>query len=316
MHYTDRMTRLLDLQFQGCPGVIATAVLPCDGGVVLVDPGPSSCLPALEAGLDGLGLGLRDVRALLLTHIHLDHAGAAGTLARRHPGLPVYVHTLGAWHLGKPEKLLASATRLYGADMDRLWGEFVAVPAESLKPLSGGETLALGGRTLEVAYTPGHASHHVTYFDPDTGVAYVGDTCGVRIAGLGPLPATPPPDIDPPKWQASLTAIEAWRPRQLFLTHFGAVDDAMSVLARFRRDLVDVVTRARDLLRQGGDDRALEAQWTEQLRSLVREAGLSPEARRAAELAAPFDQGWQGLVRYWRKRVEREGPGALEAPPG
>lgn len=315
MHYTDHMVRFVDLQFQGCAGVIATAVLPCEGGVLLVDPGPSSCLPALEAGLAGLGLGWHDVRALLVTHIHLDHAGSAGTLARQHPGLPVYVHTLGAWHLAKPEKLLASASRLYGADMERLWGAFEAVPADALRPLSGGETLDLGGRRLEVAYTPGHASHHVTYFDPDTDTAYVGDTCGVRIGGLGPLPATPPPDVDPRGWQQSLATIEGWHPRQLFLTHFGPVLDAMAVLASFRRDLTDVLVRARDLLREGGDERALEARWSGQLRQLVEDAGLSPEERRAAELAAPFDQGWQGLARYWRKRMDREGPGALAALP-
>lgn len=315
LHYTARMARTIDLHFQGCPGVIATAVLPCEGGVLLVDPGPSSCLPALEGGLAGLGLGWPDVRGLLLTHIHLDHAGASGTLARRLPGLPVYVHELGAWHLGKPEKLLASATRLYGADMDRLWGEFAAVPTDALRPLSGDETLAIGGRILDVAYTPGHASHHVAYHDRAERTVYVGDTCGVRVAGLGPMPATPPPDVDPAKWEESLQAIEAWGPLRLFLTHFGPVDDAPAVLARFRRDLRDAVARARDLIRRGGDDAELERAWSDDLRRVVRAAGLTGEARHAVELAAPFEQGWQGLARYWRKRVERDGAGVLEAPP-
>ena len=191
-----RVSTTIDLQFQGRPGVIATAVIPVGGGVVLVDPGPTSCLPALEAGLAALHHRLADVRALLLTHIHLDHAGAAGTIVARVPGLPVYVHDIGARHLASPEKLLASATRLYGAAMDSLWGEFRAVPAASLRSLAGGETLDLDGRRFDVAYTPGHAVHHVSYLDRTDGTAYVGDTAGIRVRPGYVLPATPPPDID------------------------------------------------------------------------------------------------------------------------
>src|SRR5262245_11136162 len=145
-----RMSTTIDLQFQGRSRVIATAVIPVGGGVVLVDPGPTSCLPALEAGLAAVQHSLADVRAVLLTHIHLDHAGASGTLAARVPGLPVYVHEIGARHLASPEKLLASATRLYGAAMDTLWGEFRAVPAASLRVLAGGEALDIDGRRFDV----------------------------------------------------------------------------------------------------------------------------------------------------------------------
>ena len=173
----------IDLQFLGRARVIATAAIPCDDGVVLVDPGPSSCRAALGAGLAQHGYGLGDVRALLLTHIHLDHAGAAGTLAQAFPGLPVYVHEVGARHLASPEKLLASATRLYGADMERLWGEFRAVPAAALRPLSGGETIAIAGRRFDVLYTPGHAVHHVSYRDHADGMALRGRRRGHRGAG-------------------------------------------------------------------------------------------------------------------------------------
>ena len=200
------MSTTIDMQFQGRAGVIATAVVPVGGGVVLVDPGPSSCLAALERGLAVLSHTLEDVRGVLLTHIHLDHAGAAGTIARRVPGVPIYVHERGAIHLASPDKLLASATRLYGAAMDQLWGEFLAVPATSLRALGGGETVTLDGRRFAVAYTPGHAVHHVSYLDTSDGTAYVGDTAGIRTSPGYVLPATPPPDIDLEAWEASLLA--------------------------------------------------------------------------------------------------------------
>src|SRR5262249_23993760 len=158
----------VDVRFLGVPGVIATAVLHGPAGVALVDPGPSSTLGNLEQELRDAGIAMTDVRTLLLTHIHLDHGGATGTLVRNHPHLRVYVHEKGAPHMADPEKLLASAKRLYGDDMDRLWGEVLPVPRDALVSLSGGERISAGGRALQVAYTPGHASHHVSYFSSDS----------------------------------------------------------------------------------------------------------------------------------------------------
>lgn len=308
------MPHTLDLHFLGRAGVIATAAIPCDGGVVLVDPGPTSCLPALTRALAAHGYGLGDVRALLITHIHLDHAGAAGTLAQAWPGLPVYVHTIGAKHLAQPEKLLASATRLYGAEMDRLWGAFLAVPEASLRPLTGGESIAIGGRTFEVAYTPGHAVHHVSYLDTADRMAYVGDTAGILVGGYA-LAATPPPDIDIPRWDESLRAIAALAPVSLFLTHFGVVGDAAAHVARYREVLRRSADRAREAVRAGGDEVALTEAWVRWLRGDARTV-VGEDAAAALEAAAPFDQIWQGLARYWRKRVEREGAAALDAPLG
>ena len=212
----------IDLQFQDTPRVIATAVLSGPGGVALVDPGPSSSLGTLKGELERAGISMRDVTALLITHIHLDHAGSAGTLVRENPKLRVLVHAKGAPHLIDPGKLLASATRLYGDAMDRLWGEVAPVPAQALVVLHGGERVEEGGRSLEVAYTPGHASHHVSYFAPDAGIAFVGDTAGVKVVPDGDVvPPTPPPDIDLEAWRDSLARIEQWRPDTLFLTHFG-----------------------------------------------------------------------------------------------
>ena len=205
-------------------------------GLTLIDPGPTSCLPALEAGLRDRGLTLRDVRTLLLTHIHLDHAGATGTIVERVPGIRVYVHERGAPHMIDPEKLLASATRLYGDQMDTLWGAFLPVPASQVTVLTGGERLNSAGTSLRVAYTPGHAKHHVSFLDERAGMAYVGDTAGIRISGDYLLAPTPPPDIDIEAWQASLDVIDAWQPVSLFLTHFGPVTPARAHLARFRDD--------------------------------------------------------------------------------
>jgi glyoxylase-like metal-dependent hydrolase (beta-lactamase superfamily II) len=174
-----------DVHFIGLPGIIASVVLHGPGGAAIIDPGPTSTLPALVAGLSRAGIAMADVSALLLTHIHLDHAGATGTLVRQQPELRVYVHEKGAPHLVDPTRLLASATRLYGDAMDRLWGDVLPVPAHALTVLAGGERISAGGRDLDIAYTPGHASHHVSYFSADTGIAFVGDTAGVRLTPGG-----------------------------------------------------------------------------------------------------------------------------------
>jgi glyoxylase-like metal-dependent hydrolase (beta-lactamase superfamily II) len=185
-------------------------------GDVLVDPGPSSCLPTLLEAL-----GDARPRALLLTHIHLDHAGATGSLVQRWPELEVYVHERGARHMIDPSRLLDSARRLYGEDMDRLWGEMVPVPERNVTVLHGGETVC---GAFEVAYTPGHASHHVSYLHD--GTAFVGDVGGVRIAPDGPtIPPTPPPDVDVDAWHESIERIRAWTPEQLAITHAGAYED-------------------------------------------------------------------------------------------
>lgn len=295
------MSDYIDLRFRGSDRVIATAVLSGPDGVTLVDPGPTSCLPALEDGLRQRGLTLRDVRALLLTHIHLDHAGAAGTIVERVPAIRVYVHERGAPHLIDPAKLLASATRLYGDQMDTLWGAFLPVPSANVNVLQGGERVAVAGTTLRVAYTPGHAKHHVSYLDETTGAAYVGDTGGIRVSGDYLLAPTPPPDIDLAAWRQSLDDIEAWQPVSLLLTHFGVVTGAKAHLARFREVLARQAEAVRESLVAGRTDEERTQVFVERLRRDIRQALPEHEAR-ATELAAPFDQLWQGLARYWSKQ--------------
>jgi glyoxylase-like metal-dependent hydrolase (beta-lactamase superfamily II) len=228
----------LDMNWVGRPKSIAAALLESENHRALIDPGPESTLATLREQLSRRGITISDLNAILLTHIHLDHAGATGELVRENPKLKVYVHANGAPHMVDPSKLLASAGRLWGDQLPILFGETLPVPQENLHILEGGETLNLGKRQLDVAYTPGHASHHVTYFDDAEGVAFIGDVGGIRIDN-GPyiLPATPPPDVDLTLWDRSFETILSRRPSKLFLTHFAWSDDPAAHLAEFRERL-------------------------------------------------------------------------------
>jgi glyoxylase-like metal-dependent hydrolase (beta-lactamase superfamily II) len=252
---------------------------------LIVDPGPTSCLDTLLGGLED------EPRGLLLTHIHLDHAGASGPLVERFPDLRVYVHEVGAPHLMDPEKLLRSAARLYGEEnMNRLWGRVVPVPQANLIALEGGEAV----EGMRVAHTPGHASHHVCYLDEDTGDCYVGDVAGVRIPpGDLTIPPTPPPDIDVEAWERSIELVRAWRPDRLRLTHFGPLADVDAQLDA----IGDRLRRWSGLAREG--DRAAF------LRAIDAELDASdPGTAARIRQAAPPEQLWMGLERYWRKRSE------------
>ena len=291
----------IDLLFQGRSRAIATAVLQQPGGVTLVDPGPTSCLAALTAGLEQRGARLADVRDILLTHIHLDHAGATGTIVRAHPHIRVFVHQRGAPHMADPSGLLKSAGRLYGDRMDRLWGACEPVPAANLVVLAGGERIEAGSRRFDVAYTPGHASHHVSYFDGDSGVAFVGDTGGVCIDGGYVLPPTPPPDIDLEAWRASIERIERWSPATLFVTHFGPAPSVRPHLHSLLENLETTAGWARESLTEEGSDDERSARFAARLRRAMRQQMTEAQVE-SYPVAAPFEQLWLGLARYWRKR--------------
>ena len=292
-----------DLNFQGRPRVIACGVLHGPGGVAIVDPGPSSTLPTLRRHLAAAGISLADVTTILLTHIHLDHACATGTLVLENPRLQVYVHEVGAPHMADPAKLIASATRLYGDEMDRLWGEFAPVPRDVMVTLRGGERIEAGGRALEVAYTPGHAAHHVSYFSPESGVAFVGDTAGVRVVPNGfVLPPTPPPDIDLEIWRESLATIDRWRPETLLLTHFGPATPSAPHLSEVSEH-IDLVGRlSKESLAVEGGDSAKETWFVDRVRRELRRSLSDPDAS-AYEVSGRFDLNWRGLARYWRKKA-------------
>ena len=294
----------LDLHFLGIPEVIATAVLRGPDGVALIDPGPATTLDRLRAALARGGAAVADVRHVLLTHIHLDHAGATGTLVRENPSIVVHVHERGAPHLADPAKLLASATRLYGeSDMAALWGEFLPVPAASLRPLAGGERIEVCGRELLVAYTPGHAWHHVSYFDPSSRVAFVGDTAGIlRGSGRYVMPPTPPPDVDLEAWRDSEQRILAWDPDTLFLTHFGPHHHPRPHFQQLAENIAVWSGMARRLVADATltEDERQARFVDEALRELRRTVGEVEAARYSR--AGRLDYSWQGLARYWRKR--------------
>ena len=276
------MSRAIDVKHLGREHVICAHEV--DG--LIVDPGPASSVDELLAAL-----GDEVPQALLLTHIHLDHAGSAGVLTRALPSLTVYVHERGAPHLIDPSRLLASAQRLYGDDMERLWGEVAPVPAERVHALSGGETV----EGMRVAYTPGHASHHVCYLHEASGEAFVGDVAGVRLPGSTyTIAPTPPPDIDVEAWLESLDVVAGWSPSALCLTHFGRHEDVEDQLERLRSGLLERAEVARTMAPEDF------AAWS---KKQTRGAISDPETVEALMQAAPPDTLGVGLQRYWERRA-------------
>jgi len=293
----------LDNLWMGRRRTIAAALLESDGHRAIIDPGPGSTLETLHSQLQACGFGVSDLDAILLTHIHLDHAGATGALVRENPRLAVYVHKNGGPHLVDPSKLLASAQRLWPHELHRLFGEVLPVPAENLRILEGGETLTLGSRKVEVVYTPGHASHHVSYFDKKEGVAFVGDTTGVRIEGNSyVMPATPPPDIDLGIWDASFAAILERKPARLFLTHYGYSDNPSEHILIFRERLHRWAMLTAEILRTAASDSAAMDSFMSATHAEISQHLPVGEADHYA-FSAGLNLSFLGLARYLRKRA-------------
>ena len=294
----------IDLFHAGAARTVGAYLLDTSEGLSLFDCGPSSCLAALKSGLAERGHELGDVEHLLLSHIHLDHAGATGSIVEKHPHIEVLVHARGARHMIDPSKLLASASRLYGQDMDRLWGDVKPVDAARIRVLEGGETIAVAGREMRVEYTPGHASHHVSYFDTASRVAFVGDTAGIRRgSGAFVMPPTPPPDIDIEAWRESEKKILAWDPDTLFLTHFGPHRGARQHLQGMFENLAEWSRIVRRLLANTSlSDDERQSRFTDEVsRDLVRRVGET-EASDYTK-AGGLNYSYQGLARYWQKRT-------------
>lgn len=293
----------LDLNFQGRPQIIATAILHGPAGVALIDPGPSTTLATLTAELDTRGIRFGDVRQLLLTHIHLDHAGATGSILDKHSHIDVLVHEKGARHLVDPAKLIASAGRIYAQDMDRLWGEILPVPAARIRSLAGGETLTVVGRELKVEYTPGHASHHVSYLDAASRVAFVGDTAGIRRGSSAfVMPPTPPPDIDLEAWRVSEQKLLAWDPDTMFLTHFGPYHGARQHLRAMFETVADWSGTIRRLLADAAlSDEERQQRFVDEVFQNLRRRLGDVEAADYTK-AGGLNFSYTGLARYWKNR--------------
>jgi glyoxylase-like metal-dependent hydrolase (beta-lactamase superfamily II) len=279
----------IDLRHQATERVIGVYVLETTEGPALFDCGPATCIDELKAGLAARGLTLTDVRHLILSHIHLDHAGAAGSLVREHPQLQVHVSPIGAPHLVDPSRLERSARRLYGDLFDPLWGELAPVPETNVH--TTGERV-LG---LDCFPSPGHASHHVCYADSD-GTLYAGDAAGVRIIpGRHVIPASPPPDIDVEAWYRTLDEIERRAPGRLALIHFGLAEDVPQHLERTRSQIALWAERVRAGMSQDEFVRTGRQEL---------HADDGPDASDTYEKGSSFSQSWEGLERYWRKRAE------------
>jgi glyoxylase-like metal-dependent hydrolase (beta-lactamase superfamily II) len=274
---------LIDLEFLGTPRGIGSYLVDTADGIALFDCGPATTLPRLRAALAERGLEPADVHDLFLSHIHLDHAGAAGTLVREHPGLNVWVSERGAPHLADPSRLEASARRLYGDAFDTLWGELAAVPEGNIR-IADGDVLG-----WEAFPAPGHASHHVAYFRDGTVLA--GDACGIRPQPASyVLPLSPPPDIDLEAWHATIGEVERREPERLALTHFGIATGVPDHLARLRSEL----DRWAGLVQEGLDEAAFVAAVRPQ---------TGDDAAALFDPVDSFGQSWQGLRRYWDKRA-------------
>jgi glyoxylase-like metal-dependent hydrolase (beta-lactamase superfamily II) len=289
----------LDLNFQGRPHAIASYLIQSGDAVVLIESGPGSTLSALEAGLAKEGLSPRNVTHVLLTHIHLDHAGAAGWLAHRQ-GAEIYVHPVGAPHMLNPEKLLASAGRIYGDRMASLWGEFLPVPGNRLVVARDGEAILIGNLEFIPINTPGHAEHHYAYQFED--ILFCGDVGGVRIPGYRYLRVPmPPPELYIERWQESLARLRAAKPARISPTHFGIYDDPEWQLDEVEKGLNSTSRWLEAVMPSDPTIEDMRGAFTEWMIAEGERAGLSEEVMEAYELANPPGMSADGLMRYWKK---------------
>ena len=293
----------ISLPFQDEEEIIGSYLLAGKNELALIDPGPGSTLETLLDGLRTLGFDPQDLTHILVTHVHLDHAGVVGSLARRVSKARVLVHKLGAPHLLDTSKLVASAQRIYGERMQPLWGEIESVPEEQLQALEGTEVLTIADRRLEVHYTPGHAIHHVVFFDAHSGELFAGDVAGVRLQGIDFVrPPTPPPDLDLEAWSSSLDRIKRLRPDVLYIGHYGAVKNIISHISSLRERLAGWGDFVLDAMNEGKSEEEIIA-------LLIQRA--NPELERSThsfhdvvryDIATNYPMTVQGYMRYWRKQ--------------
>lgn len=295
--------------------VCAYLVAGTGGSFALVETGPGSTLPTVKQAIAEAGFDLNCLEAVLVTHIHLDHAGAAGALAKA-TGAKVYVHERGAPHLNDPSRLMDSATRIYGEQMETLWGNMVPIPHKQLHPLAGGETLSILGRDVRVLYTPGHASHHVAY-QLDDGSTFTGDVAAIRLTGSSVIrPALPPPEIDLEIWERSINDLLASHPTRLLLTHFGEVKDAEAHLRSVpesNRAWANVILAG---MRAGEDTETLVERIAAHGNAELAAHDTPPDVAARHRHTSNYEMTVTGVVRYWRKhhpeKIGEQGSGVVD----
>ena len=296
----------IDLEFMGTEEIIASFLLTGEGSAAIVETGPTSCIDNLMRGLKDRGVAPEEVEQVLLTHIHLDHYGASGKLAELLPNATFYVHEIGHPHLVDPSKLLKSASRLYGEEnMDELWGEVRPVPEDRLVKLEGGEDIEAAGGVVQAHYTPGHAYHHLAFYEPGTGHLFAGDVAGVRLPGQSYVkPPTPPPEVNINAWKGSIGTIRKIEPQILCPTHFGSYEDVERHLGELEQRLEDWLLLVEERMDEGRSQEdiaeELEAKGDEEM---LRE-GADPEESERYELAANYEMLVAGIMRYVSQQRE------------
>lgn len=295
---------LIDLGFQGRKQVVAAYLLVSDDDLVLIETGPGSTIGNLRRALKRLGFSVHDLTRVLVTHIHLDHAGAAGLIARENPTVAVHVHPFGAPHLIDPTKLIASATRIYGDRMEPLWGEFAPIHPDQVKPFEDEAVLRIAGRNLQVLFTPGHAWHHVAFWDPASATLFTGDVAGIRMPGQTYVCApTPPPDLDPGAWANSVARMETLGARRICLTHFGPIYDPGYQLDRVMPEVNKFIALGVEQFERGADQDRVRQVLTNQMATDL--GSNNSEVLANYEMATPAYMAAMGIERYFRKRVSR-----------
>ncbi len=293
----------ISLPFQGQYDIIGTYLIAGNNELALIDPGPGSTIEALLTSIREAGFDPKEVTHLLATHIHLDHAGSVGSLLRYMPKAKVYVHSKGVPHLVDTTKVVASATRIYGERMQELWGEIEPTPSERIQALEGGTVLNVAGRRLEIHYTPGHAVHHVIFFDVHSGELFAGDVAGVRLQKIDYVrPPTPPPDIDLEAWNESLDTLKKLRPDVLYIAHFGPTRNAAYHIEQLRKRLSKWGEIVLDAMRRGYEEQELIPLFINNTQYELERATTEPDAVQRYEIAANYAMTVQGYMRYWQKK--------------
>ena len=301
----------ISLPFLGEHEIVGSYLLAGENELALIDPGPGSTLEPLLASIRAVGFDPQEVTHILPTHVHLDHAGGTGSLVRQLPRAQVYVHSKGAPHLADTTKVVASKSRIYGDRTHMLWGDIESTPAERLHTLEGGDVLQVAGRRLEVHYTPGHAIHHVVFFDAHSGELFVGDVAGVKLPGVDYVrPPTPPPDLDLEAWSDSISLIRSLRPDILYLGHFGAIKEVPQHLGILREKLLAWGDFILETMRNGKNEAEIIALVIEKTQPELQRVTRDAHALQRYEIASNYAMTVQGYMRYWRKKH----PERLQAP--